>query len=38
MIHASANEVDAIREIPIWFKDNEILNYKRDDECEHYYC
>ncbi|WNZ72655.1 nucleoside-diphosphate kinase [Borreliella garinii] len=38
VIHASANEVDAIREIPIWFKDNEILNYKRDDECEHYYC
>ena len=37
IIHASANVTDALREIPIWFKENEILTYKRDDELEHYY-
>ncbi|UER67637.1 nucleoside-diphosphate kinase [Borrelia sp. BU AG58] len=37
VIHASANIEDAIREIPIWFKENEILTYRRDDELEHYY-
>ncbi|AYE36334.1 nucleoside-diphosphate kinase [Borrelia turcica IST7] len=37
IIHASANVTDALREIPIWFKENEIVTYKRDDELEHYY-
>ncbi|AHH08441.1 nucleoside-diphosphate kinase [Borrelia anserina] len=37
VIHASANIVDALREIPIWFREDEILTYKRDDELEHYY-
>ncbi|UGQ16144.1 nucleoside-diphosphate kinase [Borrelia sp. RT5S] len=37
VIHAAANVKDALREIPIWFKENEILIYRRDDELEHYY-
>ncbi|BCR21070.1 nucleoside-diphosphate kinase [Borrelia miyamotoi] len=37
VIHASANVDDAIREISVWFKENEILIYERDDEFEHYY-
>ncbi|QMU99238.1 nucleoside-diphosphate kinase [Borrelia sp. A-FGy1] len=37
IIHSSANVADALREIPIWFKENEIVTYKRDDELEHYY-
>ncbi|AWG42836.1 nucleoside-diphosphate kinase [Candidatus Borreliella tachyglossi] len=37
VIHASANVADALREIPIWFKEDEILTYKRDDYLEHYY-
>ncbi|WKC58019.1 nucleoside-diphosphate kinase [Borrelia sp. P9F1] len=37
VIHAAANVEDALREIPIWFKENEIFAYKRNDEIEHYY-
>ncbi|WP_421622718.1 nucleoside-diphosphate kinase [Borrelia sp. MN22-0132] len=37
VIHASANVDDAFREVSLWFKENEILTYKRDDEFEHYY-
>ncbi|AHE62784.1 nucleoside-diphosphate kinase [Borrelia parkeri] len=37
VIHASANVDDALREVSLWFKENEILTYKRDDEFEHYY-
>ncbi|WP_024653567.1 nucleoside-diphosphate kinase [Borrelia persica] len=37
IIHSSANLVDAIREIPIWFGKDEILSYKRDADSECYY-
>ncbi|AHH03456.1 Nucleoside diphosphate kinase [Borrelia nietonii YOR] len=37
VIHASASVDDALREIPIWFKEDEIFTYKRNDELEHYY-
>ena len=32
LIHASANEQDAKREIPLWFKEDEIHSYSRADE------
>ncbi|BCR21888.1 nucleoside-diphosphate kinase [Borrelia sp. HM] len=37
VIHASSNVADAFREISVWFKEDEILTYKRNDEVEHYY-
>jgi nucleoside-diphosphate kinase len=34
LVHASANEEEAIREIAIWFKPEELLEYDRpDDSC-----
>jgi nucleoside-diphosphate kinase len=32
IVHASGNKEDAEREIPIWFSEDEIINYKRIDE------
>lgn len=32
LIHASASESDALKEIPLWFTDDEIHTYKRADE------
>ena len=32
LVHASANEKDAEREIKLWFKNEEIHSYLRDDE------
>ena len=32
LVHASANEKDAKREIELWFKKEEIHSYSRDDE------
>jgi len=36
VIHASSCEEDAAREISLWFKAEEILDYSTNDEREHY--
>lgn len=36
VVHASANKEDAKREIKVWFTPEEIYQYKRSDEYEHY--
>ena len=35
MIHASANSEDAEREIKVWFKDEQLLDYKLPDDAYH---
>ncbi len=32
LVHASANQKDAKKEIKLWFKDKEMHSYQRDDE------
>lgn len=32
LIHASANDSDAQKEIPLWFQENEVHSYSRADE------
>lgn len=36
LVHASSDAKDAAREIKIWFKEDEIISYKRADEGWHY--
>jgi nucleoside-diphosphate kinase len=36
VIHASADKADAAREIPLWFRPEEIQDYRINDETEHY--
>lgn len=36
VIHASADEADAERELAVWFTPDEILSYRRTDDFEHY--
>ena len=36
VIHASANQEDAAKEVPLWFKPEEFVSYKRADEACHY--
>jgi nucleoside-diphosphate kinase len=36
VIHASADEADAERELSVWFSRGEILSYRRTDDYEHY--
>lgn len=36
VIHASADRPDAERELAVWFYPEEILNYRRTDDFEHY--
>ncbi|MBR9678907.1 MAG: nucleoside-diphosphate kinase [Nanoarchaeota archaeon] len=36
MIHASANEPDAKKEIKLWFNNKEIFDYLRADQSHHY--
>ncbi len=32
VVHASANQEDASKEIPLWFSSKELYNYKRNDD------
>ena len=36
LVHASSDAKDAEREIPLWFKKDELVSYKRADEAFHY--
>ncbi len=36
LVHASSDAKDAKREIKLWFKEDEIISYKRSDESWHY--
>jgi nucleoside-diphosphate kinase len=36
VIHASADPQDASREIGVWFNSQELLEYRRDDQSEHF--
>ncbi len=37
VVHASADEADAEREISVWFLPEEIFSYRRTDDYEHYF-
>ncbi len=32
MLHVSGDKADAAREVPLWFKESELVEYKRSDE------
>ncbi len=36
VVHSSATNDDAKREIALWFEDNEIFDYKKDDSIHHF--
>jgi nucleoside-diphosphate kinase len=36
VIHASADAADAEREISVWFSPEELLDYRRNDQAEHF--
>jgi nucleoside-diphosphate kinase len=37
LVHASSSEIEASAEIRVWFNDDEIYHYKRNDDNEHIY-